>query len=132
MQGVLERQFAVKPADPTRDGFVFTGWYYDSALFDFAGTPILADITLTAGWTPEIVDPILVSVFPSAAVEKLSGSTNNLKITIIGVYSDGSTKVIAEKTFSIDNNSAGSYEVGAYKVYVDTKGNNQIRECYLE
>jgi len=33
--------------------------------------------------------------------------------------------------FTIANNSAGTYGVGGYKVYVDTKGNTQIRECYI-
>ena len=76
-------------------------------------------------------DPALVSVNPSAVVEKLNGNKNNLKITIFGTYSNGTTKIIAEKTFSISNNAADTYEVAGYKVYVDTKGNVQIRACYI-
>jgi hypothetical protein len=71
-------------------------------------------------------------VAASASVEKQNGNKNDLTITITGKYSDGTTKVIAEKTFSIDNNAAGTYDVGGYSVYVDTKGNNQIRECYIK
>jgi uncharacterized repeat protein (TIGR02543 family) len=43
---------AVKPADPTRDGYTFTGWYTDEACteeFDF-NTKITGDLTLYAGW----------------------------------------------------------------------------------
>jgi len=31
----------------------------------------------------------------------------------------------------INNNAAGTYQVGIYRVYVDTKGNTQIHECYI-
>ncbi len=42
---------ATKPADPTRDGYDFTGWKKDgdTSFFDF-NTPINADITLSAEW----------------------------------------------------------------------------------
>ena len=42
----------VKPADPTREGFSFGGWYTDAGLtyaYDFA-TPVTADMTLYAKW----------------------------------------------------------------------------------
>jgi len=45
-------------------------------------------------------------------------------------YSNGMTNVITA-TIKISNNAAGTYDVGGYKVYVDTKGNDQIRACYL-
>ena len=40
---------AVKPADPTRDGYEFTGWLLDGQPYDF-NQPVTGDITLTAGW----------------------------------------------------------------------------------
>ncbi len=51
-QTVEEGSCAVQPDDPTRDGYVFTGWYTDAACttaFDFA-TPIMDNIMLFAGW----------------------------------------------------------------------------------
>ena len=72
----------------------------------------------------------IISVTPSAEVEKLKGNRNNLTITIIEEYADGRKERI-EKTFSIKNNAADTYEVGSYKVYVDTKGNDQIRACRI-
>ncbi|MDR1152403.1 MAG: InlB B-repeat-containing protein, partial [Bifidobacteriaceae bacterium] len=43
-----------RPADPARAGFVFAGWYANSALttpFDFAGTRVSAPLTVYAKWT---------------------------------------------------------------------------------
>ncbi len=40
---------ATKPADPTRAGYTFRGWYLDGRAFSFT-TPITDDITLTASW----------------------------------------------------------------------------------
>lgn len=40
---------AKKPADPTRPGRVFDGWYLDGTKYDF-NTPVIQDITLKAGW----------------------------------------------------------------------------------
>ena len=51
-------------------------------------------------------------------------------VALIERYADGKIVKI-EKTFLIDNNSAGIYEVGSYRVFVDTKGNTQIRSCYI-
>lgn len=42
-----------KPADPTREGYTFAGWYTDAACtkaYDFA-TAVTADLTLYAKWT---------------------------------------------------------------------------------
>lgn len=49
----------VKPADPTRDGYTFGGWYTDEACtraYDFA-TPVSADLTLYAKWTKNATSP---------------------------------------------------------------------------
>lgn len=49
----------VKPADPTRDGYTFGGWYADEACmqaYDFS-TPVTADLTLYAKWTKNAVNP---------------------------------------------------------------------------
>jgi len=73
---------------------------------------------------------IKVGASASASVEKIPGNKNNLTITVTEIYANGSTKLITV-TFSIPNNAAAVYQVGEYKVYVDTKGNDQIRACYI-
>jgi hypothetical protein len=63
-------------------------------------------------------------------VTKFADGKNDLTITVAELYSDGSENEAAE-TFSIYNNVADFYEVGEYTVYVNTKGNTQIREIYI-
>lgn len=49
----------VKPADPTRDGYTFGGWFTDEACtqaYDFS-TPVTADLTLYAKWAKNAVNP---------------------------------------------------------------------------
>ena len=49
----------VKPADPTRDGYTFGGWYADEACtqaYDFS-TPVTANLTLYAKWTKNATNP---------------------------------------------------------------------------
>lgn len=48
-----------KPADPTREGYTFGGWYTDEACtqaYDFS-TPVAADLTLYAKWTKNASNP---------------------------------------------------------------------------
>ena len=72
----------------------------------------------------------LVSKTPSASVNKLNGNMNELTVKVTELYSDGSKEVYT-LTLMIKNNAADTYVVGPYKVYVDTKGNTQIRECRI-
>jgi uncharacterized repeat protein (TIGR02543 family) len=137
-QTVAQGSLATKPTDPTRAGHTFAGWYYtrdgSTALFNFSETKANRDLTLTAKWTPSVdptPDPVSPTVTPSAYVEKLNGNKNNLTITVTASYADGSSKVLGTKTFSINNNAADTYSVGGYNVYVDTKGNTQIRSCHI-
>jgi hypothetical protein len=67
---------------------------------------------------------------PSAYVTQLNGNKNNLTITITEELADGTERITAT-TLSINNNAADTYKVGSYNVYVDTKGNTQIRACYF-
>ncbi|MCL1875552.1 MAG: hypothetical protein FWF87_04770 [Synergistaceae bacterium] len=67
-------------------------------------------------------------VVADAKVEKLNGNQNKLTIFVTELYNDHEVEYVPV-TFMINNNAAGTYKVGPYNVYVDTKGNTQIREC---
>ena len=87
-------------------------------------------IAYTQPFGVEIAAITLVDATPSASVKKLNGNKNDLTITVTETFSDGSVNKITG-TFSINNNAADLYTVGEYAVYVDTKGNDQIRQCYI-
>ena len=52
-QEVNAGQKATKPADPSKEGFEFDGWYKEAAcenVFDFATETVSANVTVYAGW----------------------------------------------------------------------------------
>jgi len=58
---VVNGKPADKPADPTKDGFAFLGWYADEELktpFDFITTLITADTTIYARWVEKVANRV--------------------------------------------------------------------------
>ena len=112
------------PREDLRELLSVIGWDTTIWTINPDGLPYLIGLTQPS---PE---KTLISAAPSAFVTKLNGNKNGLTITVTERFSDGTTKAVLA-TFSIDNNAAGTYQVGDYRVYVDTKGNTQIRTCYI-
>lgn len=57
-QTVYNGKTAVKPADPTRENFLFVGWYADADFktpYSFENQPITKDTTLFAQWSTKTV-----------------------------------------------------------------------------
>lgn len=77
------------PADPTRVGYIFTGWYNDpacSALWKFNYT-VSGNITLYAGWMPESATTCTVS-FDSQGGSSVASITDIVPGTTISAPSD--------------------------------------------
>jgi len=49
-QTVEEGQVAIKPADPTKEGFTFAGWFVGETAYDFSSA-VTANLTVKAKWT---------------------------------------------------------------------------------
>ena len=52
-QEVMYADYVTEPEDPSREGYVFTGWYSDENcmyLWDFAEMQVPQSLTLYAGW----------------------------------------------------------------------------------
>ncbi|MEU6205717.1 M20/M25/M40 family metallo-hydrolase [Micromonospora musae] len=72
----------------------------------------------------------VVDAEPSAVVRKLKGNKNELTITVQQTHVNGSKSPVTA-TFTIHNNASGVYRVGDYQVYVETKGNTQVRKICI-
>ena len=83
-QNVVAKQKATRPASPTRDGYLFIGWYTDIELkkqFDFVNTEIIQNLTLYAKWEETTQDPNkLIVIFNS----KLGSEVPNLENVVPG------------------------------------------------
>ena len=55
-QSVEEGKLAVKPADPTKDGYNFAGWYLGTDEWNFETSTVTSDVTLVAAWE-KVEDP---------------------------------------------------------------------------
>ena len=49
-QSVKRGEKAIEPADPTREGYTFLGWYVGDEKWSFVGDTVTNDMTLTAKW----------------------------------------------------------------------------------
>ena len=86
---------ALQPADPTKDGFVFAGWYNGDAKYDFT-QPVTSNITLTAKW-----------VTTNVSTEAELKETLNAGATSIKLVSDitlSSTLDLTDKNITLDIN----------------------------
>ena len=95
-QKILRGQKAVRPADPTRSGYRFNGWYTDGAYtaeYDF-NTPVIDALTLTAKWTVSSSGGSRSPTYPITVPDK----TENGSVTVSPKNaSKGSTVTITVK-----------------------------------
>ena len=111
-------------------GYAFAGWTFIDVDAGLELDPASAELNFTM----PIRDVKLVANFmkieAQASVVKLSGNKNQLTVVVTEYLLNGEIATYTE-IFMIDNNAAAAYAVGNYHVYVDTKGNDQIRSCYF-
>ncbi len=116
---------ATRPADPAADGFIFGGWFTDSACtkaYDFS-KGVTANITLYAKWTPSVVPSSELLIGGSAHVQdfgdrpvKVDPSTG-----IMTIGTRGQAKRLEE--ILIDFQNTTGYTGGMeYRVHVQDIG----------
>ena len=71
-QTVESGSSATKPADPTKDGYIFERWYNGSSIYSFS-SKVTSDITLTAKWKKieETTTPIEEEKTPTDETEEI-------------------------------------------------------------
>ena len=90
---------ATKPADPTKSGHNFGGWYKDSTLqtpWDFANGTVTADTTLYAKWTANPPAPSYDDSDPTYAVSAPAAENGKIAVSPKNA-SAGSTVTITVK-----------------------------------
>ncbi len=108
-QTVEENGLAIRPSNPTRDGYTFEGWYTTenfTEAFDFS-TPITGDTTLYANWIEnssggdtELSYNLNVSDLTAGTI---SAETNNVGNTIYSLIADSTnTLVIDSASVTVD------------------------------
>ena len=66
---------AYEPAEPTKDGYIFAGWYFNDEKYDFS-SPIDRNIVLVAKWEEKVIEYVKVTfvsngeVFKEETIEK--------------------------------------------------------------
>lgn len=88
-----------KPADPTKSGYTFGGWYKDSTLqtpWDFANGTVTADTTLYAKWTANPPAPSYDDSDPTYAVSTPAAENGSVTVSPRNA-SAGSTVMITVK-----------------------------------
>ncbi len=90
-QQVVDGEQAIKPADPTKDGYTFAGWKLDGADYDFAAE-VTSDIELMASWTenepapePSQAHDIVVTggTAYDASGNVLAGAVEGTEVTLV-------------------------------------------------
>lgn len=116
---VGEGDVLIAPPAPTRDGYVFTGWYTDldaTKPFDVE-TPITGELTLYAGWEVDVVNPVDPVDPPTITVEGPSTVVEGETATYQAIEASTLLRLFdvtaSEIEFAWDTNRDGDYDDGA-------------------
>ena len=118
-QIIVNGKTATEPASPTKEGYIFKGWYLDKEftnLYDFA-TPITEDITLYALWEKEATANTPPTITAKDVTLTVGDRFNPLDYATASDKEDGEIKLTNDNVIKNDVNTAkaGTYHV-TYKV----------------
>ena len=110
-QTVEEGKTATRPQDPTKDGYIFKGWHYNNASYNF-GTKITSNITLVAIWEKEapitwLKEPTISDIGQVNIV--VYKGTEKVDAVVDLVMNNG--KVVKDKTIPKTGYIANTYKV---------------------
>ena len=119
---------ATKPADPTKSGYTFGGWYADSACttaYDF-NSAVTTDLTLYAKWTAVVTtpEPIEIPKLTTGVAHVQDIGDVSVVVGSDGVLTIGTTgmgKRLEQITINFENNTPYSGTL-QYRVHVQNIG----------
>ena len=100
-QSVKKGGLVSKPMDPTKEGYVFIGWFNGDEKWDFTADKVLADVTLTAKWECAHKDVTVLAAKAATCTE--NGLTEGKQCNACGVIILAQTEIPAAHTVMIDN-----------------------------
>lgn len=109
-QSVQSGKKAVKPQDPTREGYTFAGWMLDDEQYDF-DKAVTGDITLVAVWDKNPVDISAAQV--TLSKKKLAYNGKRRSVTVKSVVLGGKT---LEPGVDYEASIKRGKKVGSYQV----------------
>ena len=127
--GVKYESTIAEPAEPTRAGYTFAGWYQESTLetaWDFITEQVVSDTTLYAGWTANTNTPYRVEHYQQhiedneytlAATDDLTGTTDTTATAAAKSYTGFSENTAIESRIA-SGNIAGDGSL-VLKLYYD-------------
>ncbi|WP_338118536.1 InlB B-repeat-containing protein [Paenibacillus qinlingensis] len=142
-QTVNEGAKATAPGAPTKEGFVFGGWYGDSNLttaYDFTTAVVTADITLYAKWTIDIKNSYTVSFVSNGgtavadqtvdegAVAAAPNAPTRVGYTFNGWYSDSNLTSTYGFTVAVTGNITlyAKWTINSYTVSFNSNGGSAV------
>ena len=118
-QIIANGKTATEPSAPTKDGYLFKGWYLDKEFsnpYDFT-TPVTKDITLYALWEKEAAANTPPTITANDITLTVGDTFNPLDYATASDKEDGEIKLTNDNVIKNDVNTAkaGTYHV-TYKV----------------
>jgi len=134
-QTVAEGAKATKPADPTKEGYTFDGWYKESGLtteWKFDTDVVTTAITLYAKWN-EIVKLLETVTYDVGVYDKFEYDNLNRLAKITGYYNN--TEVGFTNTFTYDGDDLVQVlynNSGDFDFFEFTKNGSQITQKHTD
>ncbi len=118
-QLITHGKTASKPADPTKEGYIFKGWYLDkefTKVYDFTA-PVTRIMTLYALWEEEVIPNTPPTITAKDITLTVGDSFNPLNFASASDKEDGEIELTNDNIIQNDVNTAkaGTYYV-TYKV----------------
>ena len=115
-QEILHGYKAKKPEEPTREGYVFKGWFYEDLKWEFLGYSVTENMVLNAKWERIASEGLLIA--------------NNI-LTGIGTCTDNDIIVPDTVIGVADGAFWGNYNISSVTMYDNVKfiGDHAFAEC---
>ena len=133
ISNIIENTKIKKPTDPTRDGYIFDGWYIQDEKWSFVGFPVTENMTLTAHWNPifNLENGKILSLTPYASTLKtlnIPSKIDNVEITEIGDSAFKDNLMLEKVTIPNSVTIIGSYAFLNCK-NITLEGVNGVEKC---